>query len=137
MILQDGWGWSVSHKQPRGQSTHRPGLCSPPLRFYPQDKMAVLLILIYLHEVLIYSVIFLISSIELWEASAWIMNPHMPFLMCVSSLPREVKKARNTCSSLIIWGKDSLLSEKMVKVSRRSINWTWAEIGMTALPFFK
>ena len=85
--------------------------------------MAVLLILIHLHKVLIYSIIFLISSIELWGSSAWIMNPSMPFPVSVSSLPKEAREEEMLIRNpLIILEQDSLLSEKMEKASRRPIN---------------
>ena len=84
--------------------------------------MAILLILIHLHKVLIYSIIFLISSIELWGSSAWVTNPHMPFPVSALSLPREARKEEMLIrNALLMLEKDSLLSEKMVKALRRTI----------------
>lgn len=70
--------------------------------------MEVLLILIHLHEVLIYSIIFLISYIELWDSSALIMNLYMLFSNVCKRKDREEEGL--FYNSLIVLENDNLLS---------------------------
>lgn len=61
--------------------------------------MEVLLILIHLHKVLIYSIIFLISYIELWDSSALIMDLYMLFF----PMSEKRRTGRKKDSSIILW----------------------------------
>lgn len=70
--------------------------------------MEVLLILIHLHEVLIYSIIFLISYIELWDSSALIMNLYMLFSNVWKRKDR--KEEGLLYNSLIVLENGNLLS---------------------------